>query len=153
MDDKGLKFRAARDETFDFGDCTVSTYAAEGEYSNANNYSVLVKITHGDNDFLITGDCEVQEEQEFLSRDIELSADVLKAAHHGSDTSSSEEWLKAVAPQYTVISCGADNKYGHPDSETYSRLCEYSENVYRTDEDGTVIFESDGKGISVSTSG
>jgi competence protein ComEC len=150
MDEKGLSFHAAENETFDFGDCTVNTFTASGEYSHVNNYSVLVKITHGDNDFLITGDCEVEEENEFLNRDIDISADVMKAAHHGSDTSSSEEWLKEVSPQYTVISCGADNKYGHPDTETYSRLCEYSTQVYRTDEDGTVIFESDGVGISCS---
>lgn len=148
MDEKGLKFRAARDETFTLGECEIDTYAAEGDYSNVNNYSVLVKIIHGENSFLITGDCEVQEEKEYLSRGIDLSADVLKAAHHGSDTSSSEEWLSEVSPQYTVISCGIDNRYGHPDDETYSRICSVCPNVYVTANDGTVIFESDGSGIS-----
>lgn len=153
MEEKDLKFRAARDESFELGECTAETFAPHGDYSNINNYSVLVKITHGENSFLITGDCEVQEEREFLERGCDLSADVLKAAHHGSDTSSSSEWLSAVMPQYTVISCGVDNKYGHPDDETYTRICKYSPKVYITAEDGTVVFESDGKGISVKESG
>lgn len=74
---------------------------------------------------MITGDCEKQEESELLKRGCDVSADVLKVGHHGSDTSSTSQWLKEVGAQYAVISCGADNKYGHPDEETYSRICKY----------------------------
>ncbi len=151
IEEKGIDFFQAEDDKLSLGSCEVFTYAPEEEYSSLNNYSVLVKIVHGENSFLITGDCEVQEEKEYLKRGIDLSADVLKAAHHGSDTSSSSEWLSAVLPQYTVISCGAGNKYGHPDDETYSRICKYSPKVYITAEDGGILFYSDGKGLSVKT--
>lgn len=147
--DKGLKIRAARNESFELGEISVQTYAAEGEYSNLNDYSVVLRLTHGENSFLITGDCEKQEESELLERGCDVSADVLKVGHHGSDTSSTSQWLKEVGAQYAVISCGADNKYGHPDEETYSRICKYVKNVYVTAEDGSLAFESDGKGLTV----
>ncbi len=153
MEAKDMTFHAAADESFTLGSCEVQTIAPTEEYSNLNNYSVIVKISHGDNSFLITGDCETQEEEEILAKGEDLSADVLKAAHHGSDTSSSSEWLTAVSPQYTVISCGVDNKYGHPDEETLIRIKKYSPKVYITADDGTVIFESDGEELSVSVSG
>ena len=146
---KGLKIRAARNESFELGEISVHTYAAEGEYSNLNDYSVVLRLTHGENSFLITGDCEKQEESELLKRGCDVSADVLKVGHHGSDTSSTSQWLKEVGAQYAVISCGADNKYGHPDEETYSRICKYVKNVYVTAEDGSLAFESDGKGLTV----
>lgn len=146
---KGLKIRAARNESFELGEISVQTYAAEGEYSNLNDYSVVLRLTHGENSFLITGDCEKQEESELLERGCDVSADVLKVGHHGSDTSSTSQWLKEVGAQYAVISCGADNKYGHPDEETYSRICKYVKNVYVTAEDGSLAFESDGKGLTV----
>ena len=146
---KGLKIRAARNESFELGEISVQTYAAEGEYSNLNDYSVVLRLTHGENSFLITGDCEKQEESELLKRGCDVSADVLKVGHHGSDTSSTSQWLKEVGAQYAVISCGADNKYGHPDEETYSRICKYVKNVYVTAEDGSLAFESDGKGLTV----
>lgn len=149
MDDKGKKFTAGKDSEYALGECGIQIYAPHEEYSDLNNYSLIVKLTHGENSFLVTGDCEVQEEKELLERGCDLSADVLKAAHHGSDTSSSSEWLQAVLPEYTIISCGANNKYGHPHDDTVSRIGKYSENVYITAEDGTVIFDSDGKGISV----
>lgn len=148
-EDKGLKIRAARNESFELGEISVQTYAAEGEYSNLNDYSVVLRLTHGENSFLITGDCEKQEESELLERGCDVSADVLKVGHHGSDTSSTSQWLKEVGAQYAVISCGADNKYGHPDEETYSRICKYVKNVYVTAEDGSLAFESDGKGLTV----
>lgn len=147
--DKGLKIRAARNESFELGEISVQTYAAEGEYSNLNDYSVVLRLTHGENSFLITGDCEKQEESELLKRGCDVSADVLKVGHHGSDTSSTSQWLKEVGAQYAVISCGADNKYGHPDEETYSRICKYVKNLYVTAEDGSLAFESDGKGLTV----
>ena len=74
---------------------------------------------------------------------------MLKAGHHGSSTSSSSDFLAAVAPRYALISCGLDNKYGHPSDETLVRLQKYAENIYITRDDGTVVFTSDGKGLSV----
>jgi competence protein ComEC len=151
MDEKGLKFHAAKNETFTFGDCKVETWAADGDYDNVNNYSVILKLTDGGDSFLFGGDCEKEEEQEILANGADLSATVMKAAHHGSKTSSTSEWLSAVNPEYTVISCGADNSYGHPDSDTYKRISEICPNVYVTAECGTVTFTTDGNGVSCKT--
>lgn len=152
MDEKGKKFHAAKDEQFSLGDCTVKTFAAEDIYEgDCNNYSVIVKIIHGENSFLITGDCEIPEEQEMLGKNADFSANVLKAGHHGSDTSSSKEWLEAVSPQYAVVSCGEDNRYGHPHAPTVKRLKKYAEKVYITAKVGSVHFESDGKELTVFT--
>lgn len=147
--DKGMKITAAKDESFALGSVEVELYTTKEDHSDLNNYSVLVKIVHGENSFLITGDCETQEEKEMLEQGFDLSAKVLKVAHHGSANSSSSEFLAAVAPRYAVISCGLDNKFGHPSDETLVRLQKYAENIYITRDDGTVIFTSDGKGLSV----
>lgn len=146
---KKLKISPAKDEVFDFGNTKVYLYTPKGEYSDLNNYSVLVKIVHEDNSFLITGDCEKAEEKDMLVQSFDLSAKVLKVGHHGSSTSSSKEFLEAVLPRYAVISCGEDNKYGHPSDEAISRLKKYSENIYITRDDEDIIFVSDGKGLNV----
>lgn len=78
--------------------------------------------------------------------------DVLKVGHHGSNTSSSDAFIKAVAPKHAVICCGKDNKYGHPHQETLNILSKYKVSTYRTDLNGTVIATSDGKNVTVKTS-
>lgn len=77
--------------------------------------------------------------------------DVLKVGHHGSNSSSSEDFIKAIAPKYAVICCGKDNKYGHPHKETVNTLNKYKVTTYRTDLNSTVVITSDGKNISVKT--
>lgn len=146
---RGLKISAAKDESFELGSAEVKLFTTKKEHADLNNYSVLVKIVHGDNSFLVTGDCETEEESEMLEQDFDLSAKVLKVGHHGSSTSSSAKFLEKVLPRYAVISCGAENKYGHPHDETVSRLRKYAENLYITRDDGTVTFHSDGKGLTV----
>lgn len=147
------KITAAKDESFELGSAEVNLFTTKEEHSDLNNYSVLVKIIHGGNSFLITGDCETEEEKEMLEQGFDLSADVLKAGHHGSSTSSSAEFLKAVDPSYAVISCGTGNKYGHPHDETVAALKKYtgSDGLYITMEDGSVVFRSDGKGLTAET--
>lgn len=147
MDVKGYKFHVAKEETFELGTCSFDTWAAQGDYSNINNYSVVVKLNHGENSFLFCGDGEEEEEDELLASGMDIQADVLKAPHHGSDTSSTSNFLSAVKPKYTVISCGVDNSYGHPDEETLRRIMKYSPYVYVTATDGGVTFESDGKNL------
>ena len=148
---KGMKITRAEDTEFSLGRCTVRIFAPQKKYENLNNYSVLVKITDGENSFLVTGDCEQEEEKEFISRNCDLSSKVLKVAHHGSYTSSSAQFLDRVAPRYAVISCGKDNKYGHPHEKTVTRLKKYVNDLYITMNDGTVTFLSDGKGLTVKT--
>lgn len=113
-----------------------------------NNNSAVWKLTFGDTVFLFTGDIERAAEADLVKNEY-LKADVLKVAHHGSDTSSTQEFLQAVAPKYAVISCGAGNPYGHPSAQTLERLSQVGADIYRTDEYGTVVLESDGSKITV----
>lgn len=120
-------------------------------YDNLNNYSAVIKIRHGNTSFLLTGDAEAESEQQMLSSN--LKADVLKVGHHGSNSSTTSSFIKAVSPKYAVISCGAGNQYGHPHQEVLSRLSSAGVKIYRTDTNGTVIFTSDGKTLTVKTLG
>ncbi len=149
---QGLKITKADNCKFELGNCTVELFTPTGDYENLNNYSTLVKITHGDNSFLITGDCETTEEKDLLEQDFDLRAKVLKAGHHGSNTSSSAEFLDEVLPRYAVISCGEGNKYGHPNEETVTRLKKYANEIYITKDEGSVVFKSDGEGLTIETS-
>lgn len=151
LKNKGIKITKATDCELELGSCKVQLFTPKNKSSNLNNCSTLVKVVHGDNSFLITGDCEKEEEKDILSQDFDISAKVLKAAHHGSSTSSSAEFLDAVMPRYAVISCGEGNKYGHPHEQTVTRLGKYADKIYVTMNCGTVIFRSDGEGLSVET--
>lgn len=117
-------------------------------YENTNDYSAVVKVVYGETSYLFTGDAE--EFSESLITD-DVNADVLKVGHHGSSTSTSTEFLKKVSPSSAVISCGKDNSYGHPHSETLQKLADMGTAVYRTDELGTIVSVSDGKTITFDT--
>lgn len=117
-------------------------------YTNLNNYSIILKITYGDVSFLYTGDAEEESLEEIT---MDITADVLKVGHHGSDTSTTKEFLAQVNPRYAIISVGSNNSYGHPASSTLSLLAEYTSNIYRTDEDGTIVVVTDGINIEVKT--
>lgn len=117
-------------------------------YENTNDYSAVVKVVYGDTSYLFTGDAE--DFSENLITD-DVNADVLKVGHHGSSTSTSTEFLKKVSPASAVISCGKDNSYGHPHSETLQKLADMGTAVYRTDELGTIVSVSDGKTITFDT--
>ena len=118
----------------------------EIDYDEQNNNSVVIKLTYGDDKFLFTGDAEKSEEDGIWTN---IKCDVLKVGHHGSDGSSSSNFLKKVEPSYAVISCGLHNSYGHPTSDVLKRLDDRNIDVYRTDIQGTIIFTSNGKDISV----
>lgn len=148
---QGIKITKSSDMEFALGSCKVSLYTPKEKHSDLNNYSTLVKVTDGDNSFLITGDCEEEEEKDILSQGFDVSAKVLKVGHHGSSTSSSAGFLNKVLPRYAVISCGKDNKYGHPHETTVRELKKYVSKLYITMDNGTVIFSSDGKGLTVKT--
>lgn len=118
------------------------------EYSDLNNYSVVTKLTYGDTSFLFTGDAEAEAEEAILQAGYDPSATVLKCGHHGSSTSTSDAFLKAVSPSFAVISCGQDNDYGHPHAETLEKLQNRQVTVYRTDQQGTILAQSDGSSIT-----
>ncbi|MCJ7743073.1 MAG: hypothetical protein MUO99_00730, partial [Dehalococcoidales bacterium] len=122
------------------------TLLLSGTASDTNTNSVALRITVGQVSFLLTADIGQEVERELITRRADLISTVLKVAHHGSDTSTSPEFLAVVIPRIAVISVGQDNKFGLPNQEVVSRLEQKLglENVYRTDEDGTIEFITDG---------
>ena len=118
-----------------------------GKDTSMNNYSPIMKITYGKNSFLFTGDAEKLEENYVLNKNYNLKSDVLKLGHHGSSTSTSYKFLEKVDPSIGIISCGIDNKYGHPHKETLANLKKLKVKIYRTDKDGTIVLESNGNKI------
>lgn len=124
--------------------------ADEGEKSG-NEASNVYRISYGKASFLITGDLTKEKERELLQCGINPESTVLKAGHHGSDTSSSEEFLKAVNPRFAVFCVGADNQFGHPKEVVLKRYAAAAIKSYRTDEEGAVVFHTDGRTIWVDT--
>lgn len=129
----------------------VSAPRPQAEWEDLNNYSGVLRLTYGETSFLFTGDAEKESEALILQDGYELHADVLKCGHHGSRTSTSAKFLKAVEPRYAVISCGKDNSYGHPHDGVLEKLQKLGTTVYRTDEDHTVLAKSDGSRITFET--
>jgi len=109
--------------------------------SNLNNVSAVVRITYGKTVMLFTGDAEKVIENQLLNSGID--ADVLKVGHHGAGSASSSSFIKAVSPDIAVISVGEGNSYGHPHADTLAILNEVGADIYRTDEQGTVIVTAD----------
>ncbi len=123
-----------------------------GEFKNSNDTSIISRLIFGNNSFLFTGDATKSVEKKILSKCGEkvnclLDSDVLKVSHHGSKTSTSEEFLKEVSPEIAIISCGKDNIYGHPHSETLEIFKKYDIEVLRTDINGDIKIISDGEKI------
>jgi competence protein ComEC len=134
------------------GEAQAEIIAPNSEkYSNTNNYSVGIILTHGSNSFLFAGDAETLAENEMISGGKLRHVTVYKAGHHGSDTSSSENFLKAISPDYAVIMCGEGNSYGHPKQITLDNLSKYVKQIYRTDLNGSIVFESDGTALEIRT--
>lgn len=115
------------------------------EGSNKNNNSVVIKLTNGEHNFILTGDAEHDSEAAMCASGNDLECDVLLLGHHGSATATSWGFLEKTVPQYAVISCGADNQYGHPDKDTLDKLQAMDIQLYRTDLQGTITVQSDGK--------
>lgn len=120
-------------------------------FDDVNDYSAVLRFTYGGVSFLLTGDAEEPVEKNILESGAEISAQVLKCGHHGSSSSSSMAFLRAVHPAVSVISCGADNQYGHPHKETLESLNALGCTVLRTDELGTIAVTTDGEGYTVHT--
>lgn len=131
--------------SFSLGDAEVTVLGPVSDCDEPNNTSIVLRIVFGEISFLFTGDAEREEEAEILSSGAELSADILKVGHHGSDTSTSYPFLREVMPQVAVISVGKNNSYSHPDESVLSRLSDAGATTLRTDEQGDIICESDGR--------
>ncbi|MFL0268324.1 ComEC/Rec2 family competence protein [Candidatus Clostridium radicumherbarum] len=153
MNKKGLKAKVPVVGTnFKLGDANCNILGPINTVSgDLNTYSIVLKVTFGNNKFLFTGDAQVSNEKDMINKGLDLSADVLKLGHHGSHTSTSLDFLNKVNPKYAVVSCGVKNDYGHPHKEVMQRLQAKNIKLYRTDESGTIICLSDGKNISFNT--
>ena len=119
------------------------------DYGRTNDSSIVTRIDYGETSFIITGDAEDWSEYMMIDAGYDLKADVLRVSHHGSSTGSTMEFLQAVQPEYAVISVGKDNGYGHPHKEVLERLDEIGAKVLRTDELGTIVFQSDGNTLTL----
>lgn len=135
---------------------TVLNPPAEPVDDNINDNSVVLRLTYGNISFLFMGDAETTGEKSLLSSGLEIHADILKAGHHGSSTSSSPEFLSAVDPDVKIIEVGAGNDYHHPSQKTLNALMHTGEHIeksaiYRTDIDGNIDITTDGTSYFVAT--
>ncbi|MBU3145796.1 MBL fold metallo-hydrolase [Clostridium sp. CF012] len=136
-------------ETFKIGNAECNIIAPNAEkYDNDNNYSIVTKLKFGNSRFIFIGDAEHISEAQILQNQLDISADVIKIGNHGSNKSTSSDFLSKVNPKYAIISCGKENSYGHPHKETMTLLKSKNIHVYRTDEVGTIIVTSNGKTIT-----
>ena len=151
IDEKNIPIKIAEvGQVFNMGEANIQVLAPKDVSGNdLNEVSVVLRVTFGETVFLFTGDAGTKSESTQLVSELTLKADVLKVGHHGSRTSTTQKYIDAVNPKYAVISCGTDNTYGHPHSESMARLNAKGIAIYRTDEKGTIIFVSDGKTISI----
>ena len=143
-------------DEYTLNEAKIRILAPIGEsYKDTNDYSVVFRLQYGERSILFTGDAEQMSESEMVARykASDLDADVLKVGHHGSRTSTSEAFLQLVDPDYAVISCGVGNSYGHPHDPVIARLNNREIEIYRTDEDGTIVLLTDGKTVSLTKLG
>lgn len=134
-------------QKFKLGDATCEVMSIESDNSDMNHTSITLEITYGSHKFLFMGDAEIYNEEQRLWNDV----DVLKLGHHGSSTSTGDDFLVQTVPEIGLISCGIDNEYGHPHDEVMEAMNEYNVEIYRTDTEGTIHVVSDGSKIGVET--
>lgn len=137
-------------ETFALGGAQVQILGPLHSAEDSNDNSIVLKVSFGATSFLFTGDAERAEEQDLLNAGVNLQSTVLKVGHHGSDTSTSYPFLRAVVPQYAVISVGTGNSYGHPTEAVLSRLRDAGVTTFRTDMQGEITAVSDGQTVNFS---
>jgi competence protein ComEC len=146
-------FEAAANDNITVGSLSFDVVYGQESSSNLNNTSLVLHLRYGQVSFLFTGDAETSAEKDMLStvEPVRLNSTVLKVGHHGSSTSSSPEFLNVVRPQIAIYSAGSGNAYGHPHSQTIDSLLAVGALIYGTDDDGTVIIETDGNSLQVHT--
>jgi len=150
------KFHTARQgESMTVDGVTIEVLFApplqEGDNKTGNEASNVYRVSYGKASFLFTGDLTKEKEAQLLAEGINPASSVLKIGHHGSDTSSSLEFLQAVKPQFGVFCVGADNSFGHPKPAVVQRFKEQGIKTLRTDENGAVVFYTDGERMRVET--
>ncbi len=119
------------------------------EFNEQNLNSVAMRLQIGESSFLLMGDAEIETEESILQSGMEVSADVLKVGHHGSNTATSDYFLTAVSPSIAIVSAGEDNPYGHPHQETLDKLIANQITVYGTYQSGTITISANSTSIQV----
>lgn len=140
-------------QIFTLGGLTMEILAPLADYKDSNENSIVLRATYGNTSVMFTGDAEKKSEKDMVAQYAlsgKLDCDLLKVGHHGSSSSSTEAFVRAVSPTYAVISCGEYNEYGHPHQETLVLLEREGVSVSRTDREGTVCFISDGTTLTKS---
>ncbi|ANU24479.1 MBL fold metallo-hydrolase [Planococcus donghaensis] len=138
-------------DVFDVGSLQIEVLHPSEISGATNEESVSLKMTYGEIEFIFTGDAGVREEQEMIDSSIDLNAEILHLGHHGSNTSTSLAFLKAVTPEIAIYSAGADNSYGHPHAEVIAAVENAGAEVYGTDVNGTIVVETNGETYNVNT--
>lgn len=147
-DQQGLEVTIpAPGDTLALGSAVLTVLGPRESYPDVNNTSIVLRADCGEVSFLFTGDMEVLAENDLLDAGTDVKARVLKVGHHGSSDSTGYRFLRAVEPEYGVISCGRGNDYGHPHAETMARLSDAGVTVFRTDTLGTVRADCDGEEV------
>ena len=142
-------YNALPGETYSLGEFDMFVFGPDpnNKELDSNNSSIVIKATWGNTTAMLTGDAEKPAEESILRTfsAAELGSMLLKMGHHGSKTSSTDAWLAAVNPKIAIISCGLNNKYGHPHAEVLARIEPYvGDQIYRTDLLGSIVFSTDG---------
>ena len=150
INSKGLKVKTAKSGVvvLDDNDLKLEFIAPNSDsYSELNNYSAVLKLTYLDNTFLFMGDAETLSEDEITC---DVNVDVIKVGHHGSDSSSSVDFVNKVSPEYAIIMVGEGNSYNHPYQSIIDRYESVGAKVLRTDLDGNIVCDSDGVDVTCS---
>lgn len=138
--DGGKIINARTGMNFNVGEFEITVLSATAGFDNENDNSLVTVARLNDFKFLFTADIGADAEKALINSGLNLKADVLKVAHHGSSSSSKEDFIKAVRPRYAAISVGRDNEYSHPHYEVLSLLEYFNIGVYRTDIHGDITF-------------
>jgi competence protein ComEC len=123
----------------------------DGDAPSANNDSIVLRLRLGRRTILLTGDAEADAEASLVAANDDLACDVLKVAHHGSRTSSTQAFVNATRPALAIISVGQDSPHGHPHPEVLARWCDAGVLVLTTGEHGTITVTTDGQDLKAST--
>lgn len=155
LDETNVKVKVPEvGETLTLGDVNIKFFGPLRKYKDLNDSSIILKLSHGDNSYLFTGDAESGVEEELVKKwGNELQSTIYQAGHHGSSSSNSKQFIGKVKPKTVMISSNKEDvpHYGHPHFETLDLLNEKSIDVYRTDKQGTIIVKDDGKNYSINT--
>lgn len=144
--------KVTKSDKISFGKLKGDVLSADAKADDSNDSSIIILLKNKKNSFLFTGDASAKLENT-ITEEYDTNIDVLKVSHHGSGYSSAALFLKKASPKISVISVGKNNSYGHPEKYALKRIKKFSDKVYRTDENGTVVVTSNGDKLKVSTMG